>query len=114
MVVGFSLVSPGALINTAQYYVANAVVGMTVGVLPNPDSTLAMQLKAKEDELRAREQALAVKEHNGSASNTLTFALALFSVGMSLMLFALLAFNFFLDMKRRVIPVKGLSIDLRS
>lgn len=101
----FSLVSisPKVLIGSAKQLLANAVVGMTVGVLPNEYNTLAQQLESKqatlaerEDDLLQLEQNIRTLQDKNSFSNTL----GIVSLAISLGLFMLIGANYYLDWRR--------------
>jgi len=82
---------------------ANASVGVMVGVPPNPYNTIAQQLEAKQNELSEREQKLAELEKSaapapGTSSSANDFAT--YSLGMSILLFLLVATNFYYDWRR--------------
>jgi hypothetical protein len=79
-----------------EMLVANSV-GVYAGVEENEVNTLAMQLEAKEQELRNREQTLLLAENIERQKLTL-FATMSMGVG----LFGLILLNFYLDRKRRI------------
>lgn len=92
----------GELAHTAQSMMAQATVGISAGVDPNPDNMLAQQLKDKEIQLTEREARIAQIEYalqtpDGRSSDNM---LALASLGMSGVLFGLVGYNFYLDRKR--------------
>lgn len=81
-----------------QAMMSAASVSISAGVAPNPDNTLAAQFAAKEAELGQREAALAAREAE-SASDMRDRA-GMISLAASIMLFVLVAMNFYLDRRR--------------
>jgi len=107
---GYSLAHAGPLsfAVATESMLANATVGVSAGVEPNPYNGVAQQLNAKEAELESREQAL------NSKTNGRGDTLGLYSFLMSAILLVLIAINFYLDMRRRRAPaVSQYAVDLR-
>lgn len=83
-------------------------IGMSVAVPENPDNRLARELKERSEELDAREQELAAREDslktavNQELSGRFQWYFWTMGVGI-LLLFVLIAVNFYLDYKRRQI-----------
>jgi hypothetical protein len=75
----------------------SAGVGITAGVAPNPDNTLAAQFAQKERELGAREDTIDARS-GGSVSGTRMLALASFVTSMIVLL--LVSANFYMDFRR--------------
>jgi len=74
-----------------------SVVGASASVAPNPDNTLAAELKQKEDELAAREGRLNVAENEIQNSRN---DMAVYSFLLSGILFVVVGVNFYLDWRR--------------
>lgn len=93
--VSFATVAKGS-----ENLFANAVVGVFAGVAENPYNSLAQQLQEKEDELAAREAALATKELSNESTNSLFGSLGGWSLFVSSILLILLLVNFYFDIRR--------------
>ncbi len=111
-------VSPQTLARTAHTMVASAVVGVAASVDPNPYNTAAVELLAKEEELRAREDAVRAFEERMTGGDRNAEMLALASFAMSVVLAALVGANFYLDWRRGYAPFASVSaatfaVDLR-
>lgn len=79
------------------------VVGVSVGVAPNPVNTLVRELEEKESALNAREQELADRERNeemigGRKNSASTF----FLFGVVVLLLLLVLLNFYFDYRHRL------------
>ena len=103
LVYAFVSASPSTHLQNTRDLLASAAVGITVGVPPNPYNSIAQQLEAKQNELSDREQRLAELEKSskpvsGGAAGTNDFAT--YSLGMSVLLFMLVAANFYYDWRR--------------
>ncbi len=99
----FSIATPEHIALSARSMLANAPVGIALGVAPNPINTLAEQLADKEAELMAREERLQYMERlQAESAKDKT---AVYSLIASLALFLLVAFNFVLDFKRKRVSV---------
>lgn len=94
--------TPSTHLKNTQNLMASAGVGISVGVPENPYNTLAQQLAEKENELTLREEELAVLESRAkeSGSSESSQTLATYSLGLSALLFLLLAGNFYMDWRR--------------
>lgn len=92
-----SVDSPRVLVYTAASMVGAGAVGMSAGVAPNPDNTVAAQLAQKQAELDAREGALRAGE-GGSLTGTRALAAASFIT--SVLVLVLVAGNYYLDFRR--------------
>ncbi|MBP9757435.1 MAG: hypothetical protein KBD06_02435 [Candidatus Pacebacteria bacterium] len=92
-----SIASPKVLVQDAGSMLGSAVVGMTVGVEPNPYNTAAVQLAAKQNELEAREELLRAQE-GGSVAGTRMLAAGAFVT--SILVLLLVAANYYMDWKR--------------
>ena len=76
------------------------VVGVSAGVLPNPDNTIAGQLQQKEENLNERENELAAREavlNSNGAGASVSFNYSLLG---ELMLLSLISANFYFDYRR--------------
>ena len=97
------------LVWVGNYFLAQAVSGMSATVSPNPINTLAQQLKEKELQLKSKEEAidrrelfleqklmaeLAEKEKEGRRNILIFLGIASFA------LLSLISLNFYLDWKR--------------
>ncbi len=102
MLFGYSVthMSPSLLIQSSTDILATAVVSMTVGVGDNPDNVLARQLAQKEAELAAREERLSDPIVRKNSDEPFTDRYALYSFGMSIILFVLLIINYVMDWRR--------------
>ncbi len=115
MTYALSLASPQMLANTAGQLVANAMVGMNAGVLPNEFNSLAQALEDKEAELKEREARLSGVEIEGGMFSTNTLAVA--SLAVSILLVILVGLNFFFDVRRgrrNAVVMGSVPIDLRA
>ncbi len=115
MTYALSLASPQMLANTAGQLVANAMVGMNAGVLPNEFNSLAQALQDKETELKEREARLGGVEIEGGMFSTNTLAVA--SLAVSILLVILVGLNFFFDLRRgrrNTAFMGSVPIDLRA
>lgn len=83
---------------------ANAVVGVFAGVEENRFNTLAQELQQKEEELNAREAALAARESSDTFAGSFSNDFVLLSFGMSALVLLLLILNFYFDWRRGRAP----------
>jgi hypothetical protein len=95
-----SLFTPEVIAGSVTKMLANAAVGVSIGVEPNPYNTLASQLSDKEKELEAREDRILALEASVSDARSLETYLAAGSLVLSIFLFALVALNFYRDARR--------------
>lgn len=98
----FSLVagSPKDFGLTAERLAASAGVSTSASVPANPYNTLAAQLSAKEQALNDREAQIAAKGSVAPTQNSWGDMFGFFSFCMSIMLFVLVAINFYRDSQR--------------
>lgn len=102
--------SPAELLKSAQSMLA--AVGVSASVEPNQYNTVAEQLAAKEARLNQQASDLAAKEKADAQSPANLYGF--WSLCISAALFALIAFNFYMDSRRRGLRGGGkLSVDLR-
>jgi hypothetical protein len=92
----------------AAGYLAN-VIGVSASVPPNPENTVAAQLAQKEKELNARDQALSAREQAilselDAQAKAREEKVYVYLFLITVLLFGLLAVNFYLDHKRRAGP----------
>lgn len=80
---------------------ADAAVGLSAAVAANPYNTIAAQLDQKAATLNAREADLAKLQAQVGDKNAAGTLWGMASFAMSLVLLGLVAFNFYLDMRRR-------------
>lgn len=99
LALSFSSASPNSQYHTAKYMLANAAVGISASVPPNPYNTLAMELAQKEEDLREREARLAALEAAARDAGEAN-SLALYALGISVTLLVLVGINFLLDWRR--------------
>ena len=111
LLVIFSLTTPGHVFQTAQIMTASAIVGVTAGVAPNPDNTLAQQLEERERALHEREAQVARMEGENQTHTSSNDILALSSVVLSGVVLVLVGVNFYLDTRRTSRP--QFAVDLR-
>jgi hypothetical protein len=107
---GYSIAHSGPVVvaERAQMMLANASVGMSVGVSSNPYNTLAKQLNEKAASLEEREAALSSAARQSDPYGFYAFI-------MSTGLLFLVALNFYMDSRRRSMqPSSEYSLDLRS
>lgn len=99
---GYSLnaAAPIHLARATGSMLANASVGVSAAVPPNPDNTLNAQLNEKAARLDAREAKVQAEEQKPRPP-TLNDTLGMYSFFISLALFVLVALNFYFDMRRR-------------
>lgn len=103
----FAHAGPEALAARAQSMLANASVGMSAGVTPNPYNDLAKQLNAKAASLEQKESAL-------SSRSTTSDQYGFYAFVMSSILLILVAINFYFDIRRkRVLTPSRYAVDLR-
>lgn len=105
VLIAYGLPSAPEVANTISA-TASAVVGVTAAVGENPDNALAEALRAKEDELAARERNLDARTPSPRESDPL----AMYSLILGSVLFALVAVNFFFDFRRRRTPSGTISL----
>ncbi len=106
--------SPVHFASDAESMLAGAGSALSASVPPNPYNTLAQQLKDKEDSLNERQAELDAREVTAvgpSAGEIFGFLSFVFSV----ILFALIGLNFYMDSHRSKKPVVSskFSVDLR-
>lgn len=101
LLLSFSLYtsSPRTLVATSTDMLSSAVVGLSASVDPNPENTLAAQFAQKEAELQEREAAL-LRAENPTRSFLSMDSYALYSFILSILLFVLVALNYFFDWRR--------------
>jgi predicted PurR-regulated permease PerM len=82
---------------------AGSAVGMSIGVPENPFSAVAKQLEEKENELQEKEKFLVEKENYLEEQYLYQTGNSILSLvlGVIVVLFVLLLFNFYLDYKNR-------------
>lgn len=99
---GYALLttSPSSLVQGARSMVASAIITSSAAVPANSDNTLAQQLREKEMTLNEREQRVAQLEEIRNQSDNRSTTLSLISLGASLVLFGLVALNFYRDAQR--------------
>jgi len=95
-----SLFTPAMIAANLGRMLANASVGMSVGVEPNPYNTLASDLKKMEDDLDARERRILSLEEELRGRRAMETYLAYGSLALSACLFMLVGVNFYLDSRR--------------
>lgn len=112
----YAVSSPSGMAQQAMLSAAS--VSISAGVAPNPDNTLAAQFAAKEAELAGREALLAAREAENASF--MRDRAGMISLAASVMLFVLVAVNFYFDRRRwvftrRVGAAAGgqFSVDLR-
>lgn len=102
---GIALIALGAFLYkeaTVAWPQIASVVGVNVGVEPNPYNTLATQIQQRENDLVRREEAVAKRESITISEETKTQKTALLSLILGSMLFTLILLNFYFDWKSRV------------
>ncbi len=110
-----SLFTPDVIAFNVQRMLANATIGMSVGVEPNPYNTLARQLEEKKTELDARETRILALEDELRASQRMERFLAYGSLVLSTCLFMLVGINFYRDGRRsRVRAQNSFVVDVRK
>jgi hypothetical protein len=92
-----SVDSPLSLSQSGFSMLGNAAVGMSAGVAPNPDNTLAAQFAQKEKELDARAGTIDAQS-GGTVSGTRMMAFA--SLCVSMLVLAMVSANFYMDWRR--------------
>ncbi len=92
-----SVAPPSTLARDAISMVGAGAVGMTAGVAPNPDNTLAAQFDAKQRELEAREATVGA-QIGGSLTSTRVLAAASFCI--SLIVLVLVSLSYYMDFRR--------------
>ena len=92
--------SPSLLVRSSTNIVASAVVGMSAGVAASPENALAQALAAKERELKEREARLVNQGRENAAAPSFFEESAVYSFGLSILLFVLLAINYVMDWRR--------------
>ncbi len=99
---GYSVthMSPALLLQSSTDILATAVVSMSAGVEENPDNMLARQLAQKEAELAAREERLSDPVVRKNGIEPFIDRYAIYSFGMSIILFVLLIINYVMDWRR--------------
>lgn len=79
----------------------DAGTNMQVGVPENPYNTLALQLKAKEDQLTEKERIVAQYQKDLEKQASLQNKLIVFLTIGIIVLFILIVLNYYMDFKRR-------------
>ncbi len=92
---------------------ANAAVGVSLGIAPNPYNTLAQQLESKQSELNAREERVVALEDELRQSQLIERYVAFGSLFLSTCLFMLVGLNFYMDSRRRPVPARPYAVDMR-
>ncbi len=111
-----SLFTPAIIASNIEHMLANAAVGVSMGVAPNPYNTLAAELAAMEKDLGEREQRVLTLEEELRASQSIEKYLAYGSLALSTCLFMLVGLNFYMDSRRREqkVPVQDFAVNLRK
>jgi len=110
-----SLFTPEVIAGSMTRMLANAAIGVSMGVEPNPYNTLASQLSDKAQELDERETRILALEDELRATRSLETYLATGSLVLSLLLFALVGLNFYRDARRaRAETPRPFAVDLRA
>lgn len=102
LLLGYSLVqsSPSILVRSSADLLGSAIVGVSAGVGQNSDNVLARQLAEKEAELLVRETRLESPILRKSVTEVFFENSALYSFGLSSILFVLLIINYVMDWRR--------------
>lgn len=95
LLLGYSFLSasPTEIAQVSSSMLATSITGVSASVMPNAENSAAGQLAVKEAELDAREARL-------TDAMPRVEPLALYSFGLSLVLFALLTVNYVFDWRR--------------
>lgn len=109
-----SLFTPEVIAGSVSRMLANAAVGVSMGVEPNPYNTLALQLSDKEKELVVREERILALEAELGDARSLETYLATGSLALSVLLFALVGLNFYRDARRTATAAQTYAVDLRT
>lgn len=112
-----SLFTPTNIAINIERMLANAAIGVSLGVEPNPYNTLAAELQQMETDLNDRERRILALESDLRASRAFETYLSFGSLALSAFLFMLVGFNFYLDRKRvasRDQPQRSFAVDLRN
>lgn len=106
---GVDTFGPGLLAQRGEAFVANASVSISAAIPPNPDNTLAQELRAKQEALDARERSLMTGSTTSTDWGFRAFVL-------SALLLMLMIVNFYLDIRRarRLEYARTYSIALRT
>lgn len=114
LVYSFLTVNVRVVADSAQHMMANALVGTSANVPPNPYNTLDQQLSEKQTRLNEREAALSVRENSGGALSS-SDVWGVYSFVMSAVLVVIVGINFYFDLRRgRPNPLsRKFSVDLR-
>lgn len=110
-----SLFTPATIATRIEGMLANASIGVSLGVEPNPYNTLAADLKQMETDLDERERRILSLERELKRSRTTETYLAYGSLALSTCLFMLVGLNFYWDRRRNERFARGsaYSVDLR-
>ena len=110
-----SLFTPSIIASNVERMLANAAIGVSMGVAPNPYNTLASELADMEKDLDERERRILAIEDELRGARTLETYLAYGSLALSTCLFMLVGHNFYMDSRRRarVERVDGFAVNLR-
>lgn len=107
-----SVAPPEHVAREARQLLANAVVGISTGVAPNPYNTLAAQLDSKQQELDERESRLERLESK-AIEREQDAQWAFYSLVASALLFLLVAANFYFDARRSRITASQFTVSLK-
>lgn len=103
LLVALMSASPDVIVRRTIEMYSSAVVGVSLGIAENPYNQLAQQIAEREGELTERETTLveseqALKDREDRLEWKAT--LAVYSMAVSLILFVLIALNFYRDWRR--------------
>lgn len=98
---------------SAQSLMGAASVSISAAIAPNPDNTLASQLRAKEEQLAAREAALNTR---AAAPALVVTDWGFWAFVLSATLLVLVGLNFYFDMRRAHAFARArlFAVDLRT
>lgn len=106
--------APGILARDSNAFLGAASVSISAAVPPNQYNELAAQLQQKQDALNKQASDLSAREAADARPSPQDY-LGTASFIMSVLLFLLVAANFYLDARRDLAATRGaLSVDLRN
>lgn len=110
-------ISLASVFRDTRFVLASAIISSSASVPSNPDNRLAQEFKDKETQLNAREAQISAAEKDLLARDARGNTMSFLSLVASLILFALVAYNFYRDAQRenalRDPRSRGLAVDLR-